>query len=162
MRNRLICQTSRPSSLTNTGLQKGRGVHPYATNPRCAADGNFGWATAITHRLVPTTRTVTQPNAFDEIDPWIERVNSKLEKTPGRFLMIEEDRQPGSKIAIPVVRRLGSHCPACHESGACQRPKGGLDDPAYHLAVSRRLRWKLWANAWTASSFRDESWATGI
>jgi 2-oxoglutarate/2-oxoacid ferredoxin oxidoreductase subunit alpha len=37
---------------------------------------------------------------IDEIDPWIERVNSKLEKHPEDILLVEEDRLPGSKIAI--------------------------------------------------------------
>src|SRR5512137_1360739 len=37
---------------------------------------------------------------LDEIDPWLERVNTKLVKHLDDILQIEEDRQPGAKLAI--------------------------------------------------------------
>jgi len=36
----------------------------------------------------------------DEIDPWLERVNTKLEKHLDDILMVEEDYEPGAKVAI--------------------------------------------------------------
>ncbi len=36
----------------------------------------------------------------DEIDPWLERVNSKLEKHLDDIVMVEEDYQPGAKVAF--------------------------------------------------------------
>lgn len=37
---------------------------------------------------------------LDEIDAWLERVNSKLELNKADILMVEEDYQPGSKVAL--------------------------------------------------------------
>ena len=37
---------------------------------------------------------------LDEIDPWIERVNTKLEKHLDEILMVEEDYKAGAKVAI--------------------------------------------------------------
>jgi 2-oxoglutarate ferredoxin oxidoreductase subunit alpha len=37
---------------------------------------------------------------MDEIDPWLERVNTKLEKHLDDIIMLEEDRTPGAKTAI--------------------------------------------------------------
>jgi 2-oxoglutarate ferredoxin oxidoreductase subunit alpha len=37
---------------------------------------------------------------MDEIDPWLERVNTKLEKHLDEILMVEEDRVPGARSAI--------------------------------------------------------------
>jgi 2-oxoglutarate ferredoxin oxidoreductase subunit alpha len=37
---------------------------------------------------------------LDEIDPWLERVNTKLEKHLDDIVQMEEDRQPGAKMAI--------------------------------------------------------------
>jgi len=37
---------------------------------------------------------------MDEIDPWLERVNTKLEKHLDDISMVDEDRQPGAKMAI--------------------------------------------------------------
>jgi 2-oxoglutarate ferredoxin oxidoreductase subunit alpha len=37
---------------------------------------------------------------MDEIDPWLERVNTKLEKHLDDIIMLEEDRMPGAKTAI--------------------------------------------------------------
>ncbi|MGA2490656.1 MAG: 2-oxoacid:acceptor oxidoreductase subunit alpha [Anaerolineales bacterium] len=37
---------------------------------------------------------------FDEIDPWLERVNTKLEKHLDDIVMVEEDRQAGARTAI--------------------------------------------------------------
>jgi 2-oxoglutarate ferredoxin oxidoreductase subunit alpha len=36
----------------------------------------------------------------DEIDPWLERVNTKLEKHLDEIVMVEEDRIPGARAAI--------------------------------------------------------------
>ena len=37
---------------------------------------------------------------LDEIDPWLERVNTKLEKHMDDIAMVEEDYQPGAKVAL--------------------------------------------------------------
>lgn len=37
---------------------------------------------------------------MDEIDPWIERVNSKLEKRIDEITMLEDDHQPGARLAL--------------------------------------------------------------
>jgi 2-oxoglutarate/2-oxoacid ferredoxin oxidoreductase subunit alpha len=37
---------------------------------------------------------------LDEIDPWLERVNTKLEKHLDDILMVEEDYEPGARTAI--------------------------------------------------------------
>jgi 2-oxoglutarate ferredoxin oxidoreductase subunit alpha len=37
---------------------------------------------------------------LDEIDPWLERVNTKLDKHLDDILMLEENLQPGAKTAI--------------------------------------------------------------
>lgn len=37
---------------------------------------------------------------LDEIDPWLERVNTKLEKDPHEILLVEQDFQPGAEVAI--------------------------------------------------------------
>ena len=37
---------------------------------------------------------------LDEIDPWIERVNTKLEKHLDDILLVEKDYQPGARTAI--------------------------------------------------------------
>jgi 2-oxoglutarate ferredoxin oxidoreductase subunit alpha len=37
---------------------------------------------------------------YDEIDPWLERVNTKLEKHLDDIIMLEEDTMPGAKTAI--------------------------------------------------------------
>jgi 2-oxoglutarate ferredoxin oxidoreductase subunit alpha len=37
---------------------------------------------------------------LDEIDPWLERVNTKLEKHLDDILMVEEDHEPGARTAI--------------------------------------------------------------
>ena len=71
---------------------------------------------------------------MDEIDPWLERVNTKLEKHLDDIIMLEEDRHAGCKDGHPVVRRLGPHRPACHQAGARPGTKSGPDDPADHLA----------------------------
>jgi 2-oxoglutarate ferredoxin oxidoreductase subunit alpha len=37
---------------------------------------------------------------LDEIDPWLERVNTKFDKHLDDIIMVEEDFSPGSKVAI--------------------------------------------------------------
>ena len=37
---------------------------------------------------------------LDEVDAWLERVNTKLEKHMDEIAMVEEDYEPGAKIAI--------------------------------------------------------------
>jgi 2-oxoglutarate ferredoxin oxidoreductase subunit alpha len=37
---------------------------------------------------------------MDEIDPWLERVNTKLEKHLDDIVMVEEDYEPGAKVAF--------------------------------------------------------------
>jgi 2-oxoglutarate ferredoxin oxidoreductase subunit alpha len=37
---------------------------------------------------------------MDEIDPWLERVNTKLDKHLDDIIMLEEDRVPGARTAI--------------------------------------------------------------
>jgi 2-oxoglutarate/2-oxoacid ferredoxin oxidoreductase subunit alpha len=37
---------------------------------------------------------------LDEIDPWLERVNTKLEKHLDDILLVEEDTQPGARVAL--------------------------------------------------------------
>ena len=37
---------------------------------------------------------------LDEIDPWLERVNTKLEKHLDDIILVEEDYQPGARVAI--------------------------------------------------------------
>jgi 2-oxoglutarate ferredoxin oxidoreductase subunit alpha len=51
--------------------------------------------TALFHDEVgfPTQR-------LDEVDPWVERVNSKLEKHIDEITLLDEDTQPGAKIAL--------------------------------------------------------------
>jgi 2-oxoglutarate ferredoxin oxidoreductase subunit alpha len=51
--------------------------------------------TALFHDIMgfPTQR-------LDEIDPWVERFNHKLDRHLDEILMIEEDFQPGAKVAI--------------------------------------------------------------
>jgi 2-oxoglutarate ferredoxin oxidoreductase subunit alpha len=38
--------------------------------------------------------------SMDEIDPWLERVNTKLEKHLDDIVMVEEDYEPGAKVAF--------------------------------------------------------------
>lgn len=51
--------------------------------------------TALFHDEVgfPTQR-------LDEVDPWVERVNTKLEKHMDEITLLEEDTQPGAKLAL--------------------------------------------------------------
>ena len=37
---------------------------------------------------------------LDEIDPWLERVNTKLDKHLDDILIVEEDYEPGAQTAI--------------------------------------------------------------
>jgi 2-oxoglutarate ferredoxin oxidoreductase subunit alpha len=49
---------------------------------------------------------------MDEIDPWLERVNTKLEKHLDDICLLEEDDQPGAKVAIlsyGASARTGRH-----------------------------------------------------
>jgi len=49
---------------------------------------------------------------LDEIDPWLERVNTKLEKHLDDIRLLEEDDQPGAKVAIlsyGASARTGRH-----------------------------------------------------
>ena len=51
--------------------------------------------TALFHDQVgfPTQR-------LDEVDPWVERVNTKLDKHIDEITLLDEDTQPGAKIAL--------------------------------------------------------------
>jgi 2-oxoglutarate ferredoxin oxidoreductase subunit alpha len=37
---------------------------------------------------------------LDEVDPWLERVNTKLEKHMDEIALLDEDRQSGAKVAV--------------------------------------------------------------
>ena len=91
--NRSNCPISRPSSSHEYRVTKKSGDYiPYRNEPGDVPPmANFGVGyryhiTGLFHdpQGFPTQR-------LDEIDPWLERVNTKLEKHLDDILMVEED-----------------------------------------------------------------------
>ena len=66
---------------------------------------------------------------LDEIDPWLERVNTKLEKHLDDILMLEEDtrarRKDAPSLSYGASARTARHA---DETGACAWPESGSDD----------------------------------
>ena len=83
---------------------------------------------------------------LDEIDPWLERVNRKIENADD-ILLYETDYEAGARTAILSYGAIGAHRPPCHEATARQRRKGQPVHRADHLALPRRSWWKNWRDS---------------
>ena len=60
---------------------------------------------------------------LDEIDPWLERVNSKLDKHLDDICLFEEDYQEGAQGCLPVLRRICPHRPSRDEASPSRQGK---------------------------------------
>ena len=88
---------------------------------------------------------------MDEIDPWLERVNTKLEKHLDDIIMLEEDRMPGAKTAI---LSYGASARTARHAIKLARARGQKVDLMTLLTIwpFPEARWRRWVSVWSASS----------
>jgi 2-oxoglutarate ferredoxin oxidoreductase subunit alpha len=94
-------------------IQPGQAYIPYRNEPgdipQMASFG-IGYRYHITGMFHDQVGFPTQ--RLDEVDPWLERVNAKLEKHLDDISLVEADEQPGAKVAIlsyGASARTGRH-----------------------------------------------------
>ncbi len=122
--------------------------------------GTF-WApvTAITLPPCSMMRSASHPAPNNEVDPWVERVNSKLEKHLDDISLVEEDYQQGAKIAI-LSYGASAHTARHALKLACPGKK--VDMLTLLTIWLPKNKWRHSGTAWTGSLFPNEPGAAGI